>query len=96
MGGRRPTYGVALVAVACNLALAATKIDASVLVGIAPRDLLVRGHGAGGDGAARDGGAVGAVLGRGKASKSRGGDDKSRVEHGGCLGGYQCLGGEHS
>ena len=76
-------HRIALVTVAGNLSLATAEFDASVLVGIAPRLLVVQGHRARVDTAARDGGIVIArgVLRRGKAGESRGGDEDGRVEH---------------
>jgi hypothetical protein len=96
---RRQTYRLAVVAVGGDLATAAAELNASVALGSAPAVPQVLGDRVGRDGAARDDGlGKGGVLGRGKASHGRGGDDERRVEHGGWWmedGGwsreYQCL-----
>jgi hypothetical protein len=83
------TYGVALVAVAGELALATAQLDTRVLVGLAPRLAVVGGHTAGGDRAARDGCVGGSVLRGREAGKGRGGDDDGGVEH--CCGMGQSI-----
>jgi predicted RNA-binding Zn-ribbon protein involved in translation (DUF1610 family) len=81
--GHGDTYGIAVVAVAGNVGLATAHVDASVGVGIAPSRTLCGVDLADGERAARNGcGECGVGLGRRKASKSRSGDDESRVEHG--------------
>jgi hypothetical protein len=81
--GRETTYRSALVAVAGNVGLSAAQINARVDVRLAPQGTVVLVDEAGGDAAARDGRVEGRVaLGRREANKRRGGDDKSRVEHG--------------
>jgi hypothetical protein len=81
--GSEKTYVGAIVAVAGNVGLAATQVNARVDVRLAPGRALVLGDGAGGHGAARNGRVERAVaLGRGKANERRRGDDESRVEHG--------------
>jgi hypothetical protein len=80
-GRSHGTYGVALVAVAGELALTTAELDACVLVGLAPRLAVVRGHTAGRDRAAGDGCVGGGVLRGREAGKGRGGDDDGGVEH---------------
>lgn len=83
-GGAGGNYGVAFVAVAGNLALAAADVNTGVAVGLAPQRALRGVDEVGGDGTARDGGVEGRVLGRGKARKGRGRNDEGGVEHGWC------------
>lgn len=85
------TYGIACVAVACNVTLATAKVDAGVLLGVTPCLPLAFRHVVDGHCAAGD---DGVVLGSGKASKSRDGDDDGGVEHGEVVvwrREYQCL-----
>jgi hypothetical protein len=92
VGGRETTYRSALVAVAGNVGLSAAQINARVDVRLAPQGTVVLVDEAGGDAAARDGRVEGRVaLGRREANKRRGGDDKSRVEHGWECREYRCL-----
>lgn len=74
------THRVALVAVASDITESATKLNASVLVGIAQGIAIGRVDRGGGNSAAGNGG--GRVLRRREASKGRSRDDDGGVEHG--------------
>jgi hypothetical protein len=80
--GRGKTYVGAIVAVAGNVRLSATQVNARVDVRLAPRRAFIRGDRGGGHGTARNGRVErGVALGRREANERRGGDDESRVEH---------------
>lgn len=79
--GLLKTHSAALIAIAGDLALASAKVNASVLVGVAPFVTLRLGHICDRNRAAGNGSVEGGVLRRGEAGKGRSRDDDGRVEH---------------
>lgn len=81
-GGLLKTYCTAIIAVAGDLALTTAKVNAGVLVGVAPFVSLRLGNAGDWDRAAGNWGVEGGVLRRGEAGEGRSRNDDGRVAHG--------------